>query len=194
MPTSKCLVIDASVLCASGPVSLPTAGDLTPLLCQNVLHAVREIGYRVVVTPHILAEWQGCLPVRRQIQQSKYAPAWLTYMTTRQRFHRPEIPPNMQLRDKLEHLVAVEHFLVDEGIRQILRDDVHLIEAALATDRIVLSRDVQARQHFHAAAYHIKELRAVVWVDPCNDADDCVSWLKAGAKLEKKRRLGFGTY
>jgi hypothetical protein len=109
-------------------------------------------------------------------------------MTARRRFYPLDVPPNDQLRQALEELD------VEEGVKLILREDVHLIEAALAVNHIILSRDVTARKHFHAAAYPIKELRAVVWADPCNPDDECVAWLKSGARLEKKRRLGFGLY
>ena len=46
MPTSKCLVVDASVLCAAGPVvppgSVPAEPDPTPLLCQDVLNVIQR--------------------------------------------------------------------------------------------------------------------------------------------------------
>jgi hypothetical protein len=71
-------------------------------------------------------------------------------------------------------------------------DDLHLIEAALASDRIVVSRDEEVRHLFSTQASSIPLLRQVSWVNPDLPDDDTVAWLEAGARHEAARTLGSG--
>ena len=190
MRIRKRLVIDASVLCASGalvrpPDALLTSDDLTPQLCRQVLTGVRKLRYRVVTTALILREWERCRPKKGRLRRQKFASDWLALVGARGAFYVLDVPPDEELRRRIDELD------VEEGIRQILRDDIHLIEAALATDRIVISRDAQAWKHFNDAAYRIEVLRSVAWVDPCKAEADCIIWLKNGAKLQEELLLGF---
>src|SRR5262245_34895083 len=118
MRARKRLVIDASVICASGPLGLiqnvPLTGeDLTPRQCQEVLDHIRDLGYRVVRMPAIVDEWERCLPETAQAQRGKYATAWLRAMTRQNRFYLLDPPLRADLRRKIEELA------IDEGIRKI---------------------------------------------------------------------------
>jgi hypothetical protein len=63
--------------------------------------------------------------------------------------------------------------------------DVHLIEAALAADKIVVSLDDQAR-----ALFDVGELRTILWVNPVRHHPDCLAWLDEGAEPDERWRLG----
>ena len=69
-------------------------------------------------------------------------------------------------------------------------NDVHLIDAALATDRTVNSLDGKARKVFARASHTLAELTSIVWVNPDQPAEDPTGWLQRGAKPERKRMLG----
>jgi hypothetical protein len=71
--------------------------------------------------------------------------------------------------------------------------DIHLLEAALATDRTIVSLDENtARKYFIQAAQEIEALKTVVWVNPDVDEEQPIAWLLAGAPDEKERMLGVG--
>jgi len=67
--------------------------------------------------------------------------------------------------------------------------DIHLVEAALACDHVIVSLDEDARRRFARASGQVEELRRVAWVNPARDAADVLDWLRAGARAERSRRL-----
>jgi len=71
-----------------------------------------------------------------------------------------------------------------------MEQDVHLVEAALVTDRIVVSTDNSARRLFSVLAERHGLLRTVVWVNPAENPDRLVQWLEKGAKPVPKWLLG----
>ena len=72
-----------------------------------------------------------------------------------------------------------------------MNKDVHLLEAALATGRIVASKETEAHDHFTGACNHICEIRDMMWVNPVVAEDACAGWLKQGAPVEQHRQLGY---
>jgi hypothetical protein len=104
----------------------------------------------------------------------------------------------MWARKKVDALPAISNQILRDKIQRCFTDareieavlkDMHLIEAAMATDGLVVSRDATARQHFAQAASVVAELRNLVWVNP-QEEDDPRLWLQRGAKAEKGRMLG----
>ena len=71
--------------------------------------------------------------------------------------------------------------------------DLHLIEAALATDRTVASVDKKVRAFFsgEASACQVEELRTIVWVNPELEEETPILWLERGAPAEPERMLGY---
>ena len=74
--------------------------------------------------------------------------------------------------------------------RKAAEMDVHLIEAALGTDRLVASQDERARGIFREASRGVRELKPIIWVNPTLSADDPIGWLRNGARSEAHRQLG----
>ncbi|XXX76695.1 hypothetical protein WMF30_54505 [Sorangium sp. So ce134] len=70
--------------------------------------------------------------------------------------------------------------------------DVHLIEAAQAADRTILSLDDAARGLFAGASRQVRALRTIVWVNPGSEGDRARAWLAAGAPPEAAHRLRAG--
>ena len=77
-----------------------------------------------------------------------------------------KVPPdidttiNANLRDKIKRIIA------KTKDREAMLEDFHLIEAALATDRTVVSRDETVRNLFATASSRIGELKNIIWVNP----------------------------
>lgn len=95
-------------------------------------------------------------------------------------------------------IVAVE-VTIDEAFRERLADlgrnseqraamlkDLHLVEAALHADRIIVSLDDMAR-----ALFHIPELNTITWVNPVFEKEQIQSWLREGAPPIDRWRLGY---
>jgi len=105
-------------------------------------------------------------------------------MYARKRVVAVDAPIDTLLRKKL---TGIYHL---ENQRVAVEKDLHLIEAARATEETVASRDSTVRQLLCNAATRVTELKTIVWVNPDEPAEEPIAWLKAGAKRERKRMLG----
>jgi hypothetical protein len=106
-------------------------------------------------------------------------------MVARKRVCWIEAPPDEELRRKIEQGTA------HERKRNAMLKDIHLVEAALQADKIVVSLDETVRGCFHETAERETVLRTLMWVNPCREEETPVEWLHGGAKLEKARMLGY---
>jgi len=97
--------------------------------------------------------------------------------------HRHYATPDEKLRTRVASAVS-------DNRKQAAEKDAHLIEAALATDRLIASQDERARGIFREASRGVRELKPIVWVNPTLPADDPIGWLRNGAPFEARRQLG----
>jgi len=168
----KRLVIDASVARSSGgPGSIhPTARN-----CRDFLLGVLEICHRLVLTPAIGCEWKK--------HCSRFARTWRVSMEARKKVERPPVPSDENLMARIREAAS------SQKAWEIMSKDTYLLEAALATDSIVVSGDDEAREEFAKAATLVKDIQQIVWVNPSEESD-CREWLRNGAEPEKERLLG----
>lgn len=174
---SKLLVIDASVARAAGGED---AKSPTSKYCRDFLLAVLNISHRVVMTPDIRKEWDK--------HQSSFARTWLRTMVAKKKL---EYRNDIVINDELWK--GVEDFTDFDNQREAMVKDLLLIEAALVTDKIIVSLDERVRKLFRQAAEQVEELRNIVWVDPAKSEEQAISWLENGATAEPERMLGFYT-
>ena len=106
-------------------------------------------------------------------------------MFARRKVHYVEIIKDNALRER----VLQTSNSADE--RQELLDDLLLVEAAFATDRIVASLDERVRALFRRATDQVGELRPIVWVNPEREEATPLLWLRNGAPAESERMLGY---
>ena len=168
---SKCLVIDADVARSCGTEE---ATHLVARKCREFLDGVREICHRVVMTSEISTEWRS--------HASRYARTWRVSMEARKKVIRVPVYPDSCLRAGLEANAPNE-----AGLAAMLKD-LHLLQAAMATDGIVVSRDDNARVLFRNAAGEVRAIRGIVWVNPVGEADPRL-WLANGAEPDLERTL-----
>lgn len=94
----------------------------------------------------------------------------------------------MRSRGKTVSLTIVR----DESLRsqvpvtEALQKDLHLIEAALATDGIVISLDDNAR-----ASFQVDAAKDVIWVNPVAEGGHAIYWLNKGASNVEEWKLGY---
>jgi len=87
--------------------------------------------------------------------------------------------------DRVDRLTAAE------TQRASMKKDWLLIQAAVATDRSVVSLDKHARELFARAASQLRSLRQIAWVNPDQPEENPIEWLHDGAQPEEHRTLGW---
>lgn len=165
------LVIDADVVGSATTSDHPVSSA-----CRHFLETVLDVGHHVVITTTLLQEWRR--------HRSWYSVRWLTQMYGKQHVHRHDAEHDENLRRRIASAVP------EDRDRKAAEKDVHLIEAALGTDRLVASQDKRARGIFREASRGVRELKQIVWVNPTLPADDPIRWLRNGAPSEAHRQLG----
>jgi len=171
---SPALVIDADIARSSSKSPKPT-----PQHCRAFLHAVANHSYYLVMSPDLIAEWNK--------HQSRFTRKWRRKMYGRKRVMvvRPEYDEKLYKR--------IEEAAESVRQRHAIFKDFHLVEAALATDQRIASMDEKMRRLLSIAALEkaVKELRAIMWVNPDKPEEQAVAWLENGACYEKERCLGY---
>jgi hypothetical protein len=177
---SKRLVIDASVARACGG---PQAIHPTSMHCRDFLESVLNICHQVVMTSEIRNEWDK--------HQSRFALEWRKNMVAKRKLiPLKDLPLDQMLWKELEDSATT-----DKHRQQIVKD-ICLLEAALATDKIVISLDDNtARKYFSQAAQQIQSLqdslKDIIWVNPDHvEQEQPIAWLTKGAPYEENRTLG----
>jgi hypothetical protein len=170
--SSRRLVVDASIAYAAGEKP-----EETSKACREVLQCILSVSHRVVTTPEILREWQEA--------RSLYSRRWLGKMRNLRKIDLLTGTENEELRERIQGTSR------DAGVVQAMLKDIHLVEAALATDRIVISLDEKVRRYFAEASSVIDEFKQILWANPVFKRERVVTWLNEGANAEKSRLLGY---
>ena len=85
---------------------------------------------------------------------------------------------------------ALRRHAVNNRDMEMMLKDAHLLEAALATDRIIASLDEVVRALFASAAeQNVREISPIMWVNPDPRLEEVRDWLAAGAREDDSRRL-----
>jgi hypothetical protein len=171
MKKSKTLVIDSDIARAAGTTQHPVSSA-----CREVLENVLEICHKIALSPILKEEWAK--------HQSKYTSTWLRTMIAKRKFEFKQISEDQQLRVKItQHAATAE-------INEIMQKDIHLIETAQVTEKIVISMDNTVREHFKTVSSQIHELKEISWANPHPDRQESViTWLKDGCEIENRRKL-----
>ena len=164
MPDAKRLVIDASIAQAAGGRPHETSKQ-----CSDFLLIIRdETEHFLVMTREIFAEWQK--------HEAKYATTWRKSMVAKKRvaFFKEEALADLTLRDQIENMDTS-----DANRREMLKD-VHLLEAALISDRTVASLNSKDRDRFVSVCAIVSEISNIVWVNPVISEEKCLDYLSFG--------------
>jgi hypothetical protein len=143
--------------------------------CAQFLAAVRETDHRMVMTDTLREEWDW--------HRSNFAARWLRTMYVARKVDGLSVEADEDLRKALT-------LDVSEKDAETMLKDVHLLEAALATDWRVASKETGCRECFRSVAPKVKAIRKIYWVDPTIAEEEPIEWLHRGAPLDAHRRLG----
>ncbi len=176
----RCVVIDADVFLAAGGENAVYPKSVH---CRDLLDAILKICHSVIAPQTIRDEWDRKHDTSNR-NPSRFGTGWQKQMFSRKKVdvRNPE-PLNQTLRDQITGLT------LRQSDERILMKDIHLVEAALVTDKIIFSCDEECRKLFAAASRRIGVLRTLMWINPDSDAEECREWLKRGAPYDKKKTL-----
>src|ERR1700752_2178846 len=133
------LVIDASVAASAGTSDHPESAH-----CRSFLEVMQQANHAMVMTSAIVAEWE--------LFQGRFAAAWFAAMVSRGRVQWVKSRQGLALRGRIGKCSG------DSALVRIMLDDLHLVEAALASDSLIASKDDEALTAFCAASATIPEL------------------------------------
>jgi hypothetical protein len=171
------IVIDADVARSAGP-----SGDSQsrPARCARFLESLRDICHLKVLTGALRKEWRS--------HRSGFFQEWRVSMWARGSHKVAET----ELRIDVTWREGILRTAATPADRAEMEKDLHLVEAALATDGIIVSCDEAARRRFAQAARTVRQLRNVVWVNPARmDGEAAREWLEAGAPPRDEWKLGY---
>ena len=164
------LVIDADIVNSASEAKYPISST-----CRRFLDTVLDVGHHVVMTKAIREEWHR--------HMSRYSKRWRRRMWARKRVVKIIGERNEILRGRISASVSQDQ-------QAMVAKDVHLVEAALATDQLITSRDERVRSALRTASNNVGELKRIVWVNPTRGDEKPIDWLRDGAKTEEHRLLG----
>ena len=137
----------------------------TSFRTREFLGEVLKISHQMVLTATLAREWDR--------HQSLYATTWRAEMRSRKKIVDLADVPDEEVRRQVPGSGAVQK-------------DLHLVEAALATDKIVVSLDDRAQ-----AALCVDATRDVVWVNAVAEGGHAIYWLRNGANPVDEWKLGY---
>lgn len=145
------IVIDADIARSSGFSEHPLSSGSRALLDR-----VKSGNHTAVMCPTLRAEWKK--------HRSLYSSRWLASMIAKKRVDFVNLEHT--LKDKIESEVD------DEKLKSVTTKDCHLVDAALISDKIVVSNDSNARKAFCELSMSLLgELKSIVWFHPIDDRE-----------------------
>jgi hypothetical protein len=211
---SKCLVVDANIARSAGNAD---ALDATSKTCRAFLIGVRDTDHRIVSSEAIRDEWHKhqsnfartllvSMVARKKVCWVK-APANDELRGSVQSLSQSEreeiLRKQRRIQEEMKKLYDEEtakqraESRVEAELNKCqnkcdaMLKDMHLIEAAIEADKIVISMDEIVRTHFQEIADMIGIIKQIAWVNPCEPQEKAIEWLQDGAELERKRLLGY---
>ena len=173
-PASKLLVVDASVLRASGSTEAiyPAAAN-----CREMLQIILDVCHRTAATAAILEEWNR--------HQSRFARKWRNSMYAR---GKVVSVPTAECSDVHTALKQSQDLLANEI--SAAEKDLHLVAAARSADRVIISPDNAALAIFRKLTPVTGAIADILWIDPVLDLDRLRLWLEADGPPAPLWRIG----
>jgi len=146
--------------------------------CLSFLDTLLEVCHRVVVSDELMEEWN------RHTKSNAAFNRWLRRMFGRHKVKRCGTTEDEQL----SRLVSAR--ATSEEERDALRKDLHLVATARRYTARIASLDERARKAFSRLSAHDESLAIITWVNPKQDSEVLIDWLRSGAPADHDRFLG----
>jgi hypothetical protein len=157
----RLLVIDANIARSAGGEN---AIHPTSQHCRDTLKLILELAHHAAMSPPLLDEWKR--------HRSVYARTWLHSMFARKRVAPLSPKEHRTLRQAVDTIPSLTG-----KDRAAVFKDLHLVETAIACDRIILSLDDTMKKLITFTSQVIKNLRDLSWANPDSAHEDVKVWL-----------------
>lgn len=134
--------------------------------CRDFLEAVLAVCHRIVMTREIASEWKR--------HAGAFARKWLIQMYGRRKVKQIAVSAIPELDEKVCKGIKPQD-------RLQIQKDMHLLHATLKTDGRIVSLDKKFRAALYGAGRRVPQLKCVTWVNPNNESEHPIDWLKEGA-------------
>lgn len=151
---SRLVVVDASVVKAAGETQHPVSSA-----CRECLLSIRNICHRVAQTDPIREEWKRHLSI--------FSRKWKCSMIARRKL--PSV-------SRLVHL-ELRWDAYPDTARTAIKKDQKLIEAALATDCVIITLDDALKKALAKRRDGKEILRRIQWINPCDNGVEAIKKL-----------------
>ena len=144
---------------------------------REVLYAIRDhAGHKLVFNTALAKEWRN--------HAGRLAVSLLTSMVHRRRV---KYVPDDAFTGVMRNCAQ---FFVNEQTRAAFEKDAHVVAAALASDRIIVSNEVRLKDQIVHLSDRRDEIKGIIWANPWQEGDSCAVWVRAGAQADSGRTLG----
>jgi len=162
------IIIDADIARSSGMSEHPVSSG-----SRSLLNTVAKNGHVTTMCPILMAEWKK--------HKSLFARKWLASMIARKKVKF--IKPNKQT-DSL-----INAHISDVNKISIAEKDSHLIDAALASDKVIASNDDIARNVFCELSINCGNIRSIKWFNAISDREFVTNHLVSNCFVPKRYYL-----
>jgi len=166
----KRLVIDANIAKSAGGSHV-----VVSLYSRKCLEAIRFDEHIAVFNSTLRQEWRK--------HASLLAKQWQVAMQQRRRIEDVE---GNEFAALLEQACGC---LTETAWKDALRKDFHLVQSALASGQLLLSNESRLPAHIGASCEVVTEFRRLFFANPLKEQEECIDWIKSGAKKDPKRRV-----
>ncbi|MBE3143699.1 MAG: hypothetical protein IMZ61_07235 [Planctomycetes bacterium] len=144
---SRNLVVDASVMCASGRTAHPVSKA-----SREALEAILQICHHAVMTADIRREWEG--------RKSLFSEIWRAAMESKGKIH------DLNGVDAAELSAAMMASSMDPSEFKLVEKDAHIINAALSSDKILVTLDDRLKRTMEKYGSLASIAARIKWVNP----------------------------
>lgn len=163
------MVVDADVARSSGFSEHPVSSG-----SRALLDAILKSGHKLALCPTLKAEWKK--------HRSKYAITWMASMIARKRV--------VFLKESaltINELIDIS--TVSDKDKSVAIKDAHLVNAALALDKVIASNDDTARKVFCVISRDDGSLRNIFWFNSVSDREFLQTFLCGENIIPENYRL-----
>ncbi len=165
---SRVLVVDASVVRAAGSLE---AIEPVPAICRDLLQTILEVCHRACISDELREEW------RRHL--SRFSRTWLRSMYARRKIITVPTEPDAGLEENFLQVRGLS-----ENEQQALIKDMHLVKAAIAYDKIIMSLDDRTHRILRKIADQNPGLVDLSWINPTTNFKLTKEWLHETAAAD----------
>lgn len=168
----KRLVVDTCILRSAGDNEVAES-----IACRKALEAILNICHSIVLNNEIKTEYDK--------HRSNYSSLWLFAMNNKEKIIKAALDATKKKEFDKKINDALDD-VTDKSIRDAIRKDLPFYNAALSTDKIILSRDDKMDKNYTTCLGAIPEIQSVTWKNPCKDKEGYIEWLRKAAKPKRQ--------